>query len=83
MPIKAANIILKPSEPVANNSSVIGPIKASNFIVGGKIINDKELTTKNNQVVSEKYKIKTEGELIMSLNSKSDYLNDILDLDQN
>jgi hypothetical protein len=83
MAIKANNInVGKKVEPekAPPNNNTIGGIKAANIIV----LKKEEPTlnvVKSEPVIPEKYIVRKDGDLIMNLNTKSDYLRDVLDLD--
>lgn len=77
MAIKAGNMIIGGKEPSPKPPKK----KTFNSFEDLKTSVEKKITEEPAPV--EKYKIREEGELIIKLNTKSDYINDVLDLDRN
>jgi hypothetical protein len=83
MALKASNInvgLRVEPEKVPPKQESIGALKATNITILKK---DEPtfVAPEPEPVKPEKYIIKQDGELIVNLNTKSDYLRDVLDLD--
>lgn len=82
--IKAGNIVVgKKEEPKKNLSKKRTNVKPSNKIKAGNIVVKNKPQQKIENKPVEKYSILKEGDLVMKINNKSDYLRDSLNLDQN
>ena len=76
MALKAGNIIVGTKADLEDPS-----IQELSFHVIRANLKMQEPAIVEEPVKSDKYVIRTEGELIVNINTKSDYLRDVLDLD--
>ena len=76
MALKAGNIIVGTKADLEDPS-----IQELSFHVIRANLKMQEPSIVEEPVKSDKYVIRTEGELIVNINTKSDYLRDVLDLD--
>jgi hypothetical protein len=77
--ISAKNINIVGDKPIEEktNPVVLNGFSTKSFVVENK----PQPTIKKEPVIPEKYIVRKDGDLIMNLNTKSDYLRDVLDLD--
>lgn len=86
MPINAGKIVNKGKEqpkkaaptPVINES-----IKATNIVIKNNPINPMPAKIIESEKIPEKYRTEADGELVKKINTKSQYMMDVLNLDQN
>lgn len=86
MPINAGKIVNKSREQpkkAAPNPVINESIKATNIVIKNNPEPAKIVEVKKEIEIPEKYRTEADGELVKKINTKSQYMMDVLNLDKN